>query len=636
MKSTMRNKIIYFISAGFFTILATYFYSISDNKNFLSISLLPGVIAAALYIMSKKNLYDYNLLQSSTIFLLPQFIIHPRSYLILPFIVLLIIIVINSNIKYKYDFASITLITTSLIISPGSYILNIAITLALGVIIGNLRIREITGKLSVISPTIIILSSASVLFTVIRELSLNSTLGNNFISNERWLFIIIVLLFLFFITNKYAQILLPKISYKFLYLIALGLILFIPSEKFSNSILNSMDSVGIEKSITLSQNNGAMISEEGAGPRPQYLDVSFDYCDTINSRDCFITFYDQMANEKGIKVALDHIVEQVRNNKGKTFPTHCHQTVHNLGQLAFELTNGDFPLVSSYDPQVCGTGFIHGLYERYFNNYGKNIFTMTGEICEDMNLVQNWYAWTCNHILGHTIMTKMMSNPNSAIEYCNGLLNTSVHYRDCQAGAWMNFWADDKVLDWYKKNAMNKPELVFNVCYGAETNSKYWCYQEIFPALLTISENNVEKMGNWCRDYSEKPRGNGPIYAERYLFFEERCIGGVARVLGVAAGYDYRVMMTRCMQMTDSRQIDTCLTAGGASVVLNTGSVSAGIEMCERVASSPYREYCYVWIKQTNTLLQSGPNSGNMPEFGEIRTPDNDYPFELPDKKSKV
>lgn len=632
----VKNKIKYFVITASLTIFATFFYAVTDNKNLLSISLIPGVIATALLYMSQKKVFDNNLLQSSSIFLLPQFIIYPNTYRFIPIIIFFIIFLSNSAFKNKYIITSLILISSSLIVSPGSYILNIAIVLALGVIVGNLRLREITGKLSVISPSIIIISSASVLFTVVRELSLNSTLDSNFISKERWFLIIIILIFMYFVSNKYAQILLPKYSYKFIYLIAVGLILFIPSEKYSNNILSSIDNVAIEKGITVAKNNGAMTSEEGAGPRPQYLDVSFEYCDTINSRDCFITFYDQMANEKGIKSALDHIVDQVRNNKGRTFPTHCHQTVHNLGQLAFELTNGDFPLVSSYDPQVCGTGFIHGLYERYFNNYGKNIFTMTGKVCEDMNLVQNWYAWTCNHILGHTIMTKMMSNPNTAIEYCNGLLNTSVHYRDCQAGAWMNFWADDNVLEWYKNNAMNKPELVFNVCYGAETNSKYWCYQEIFPALLTISENNVEKMGNWCRDYSEQPRGNGPIYAESSLFFEERCIGGVARVLGVAAGYDYRVMMSRCMEMVDTRQIDTCLTAGGASVVLNTGSVSAGIEMCERVASSPYREYCYVWIKQTNTLLQSGPNSENMPEFGEIRIPDIEYPFDLPSKKSKV
>jgi hypothetical protein len=411
----------------------------------------------------------------------------------------------------------------------------------------------------------------------------------------------------------------------------------IPGQSFSKTLLNNINSSGSKLGISVSQsNNGAMTSEEGAGPRPQFNNVSFEYCDEINSRDCFITYYDELANKKGMNFALDDLVEKVRNNKGKTFASHCHQTIHNLGQLAFELTDGDFQLVSSYDPQVCGTGFIHGLYERYFNNYGKYLFSMTGEICEKMNLLQNWYAWTCNHILGHTIMTKMMNNPNYAVEYCNQLLNVSVHHRDCQAGAWMNFFADDTIINWFRDNAMNKPELLFNICYGAETNSKYWCYQEIFPILLTISDNNVEKMASWCKEYSEKPRGNGPIYSESALFFEERCIGGMARVLGVANGYDYRVIMSRCSSIADQRQVDTCLTAGAASIVLNTGSVSGGIELCERVEDKGYREYCFVWVKQTNVLLASGPNSDNMPKFGEIRTTENDYLFDLPEKKTKI
>jgi hypothetical protein len=110
----------------------------------------------------------------------------------------------------------------------------------------------------------------------------------------------------------------------------------------------------------------------------------------------------------------------------------------------------------------------------------------------------------------------------------------------------------------------------------------------------------------------------------------------MARVLGVANGYDYRVIMSRCSSIEDQRQVDTCLTAGAASIVLNTGSVSAGIELCERVEDKGYREYCYIWIKQTGVLLASGPNSENMPKFGEIRNTENSYLIDLPEKKSKI
>jgi hypothetical protein len=474
-------------------------------------------------------------------------------------------------------------------------------------------------------------------FAIVREIALNTSTNGVGNGSLNWIMIILLLIVIVFIFTKYVQILFPKLSTVLSLICIITLIFVVPYESFSNKLIKNLDSVGQVVGVEQSPlNNGAMTSEAGAGPRPQFNDITFEFCDEINSRDCFITFYDNLANKEGMKYALDHLVEKVRENKGKTFASHCHQTIHNLGQLAFELSDGDFQLVSSYDPQVCGTGFIHGLYERYFNDYGKYLFSMTGEICEKMNLLQNWYAWTCNHILGHTIMTKMMSDPNSASEYCNQLLSVNMHFRDCQAGAWMNFFADDTIINWFKKNAMNQPEKLFNICYGAETNSKYWCYQEIFPILLTISDNNVEKMAKWCKEYSEKPRGNGPIYAESALFFEERCIGGMARVLGVANGYDYRVIMSRCSSIEDQRQVDTCLTAGAASIVLNTGSVSAGIELCERVEDKGYREYCYIWIKQTGVLLASGPNSENMPKFGEIRNTENSYLIDLPEKKSKI
>lgn len=378
----------------------------------------------------------------------------------------------------------------------------------------------------------------------------------------------------------------------------------------------------------------SMTGEEGAGPRPQYRGVAFEACDQYSIRDCLITYFDDIANRKGLQASIDDIVDKVQNNVGRTFPTHCHQVVHNLGQFAYELADGNFELVSSYDPQVCGTGFIHGLYERYFNRYGKLLYTDTDEICSKMNLVQPWYAWTCNHILGHTLMKDMMSNPNVGSEFCLKMLD-SPYFGDCESGAWMNFFSDDAVIAWFRANAMNEPEKVFNICYGAEANAKFFCYQEMFPLLTTISNDNLPLMARWCREYSEPARGSGVVYAQTSLNYAERCMQGVARVVAVANGYDYRVSMLRCVEL-QSDQADTCLSGAGASVVLNTGSVSAGMEMCERVKNVGYREYCFIWVKQVGATLRSGPNSQNMPKFGEIRIPDRDVLVPLPDKQTEA
>ena len=615
----------------------SFLYSITLNDNLLKVSLFSGIFYVSKLYLSVNKVNKESFEEFASLLILPYIIVFPEKYiyLIIPILFTFLVLIYGKIfIKNIYYFTMSIIAAT---ITPGSFLINIALVLFAGVFYSLIKYKSITKEIASIPNSILVIAGFSMSFAIVREIALNTSTNGVGNGSLNWIMIILLLIVIVFIFTKYVQILFPKLSIVLSLICIITLIFVVPYESFSNKLIKNLDSVG--KVVGVEQNpsnNGAMTSEAGAGPRPQFNDITFEFCDEINSRDCFITFYDNLANKEGMKYALDHLVEKVRENKGKTFASHCHQTIHNLGQLAFELSDGDFQLVSSYDPQVCGTGFIHGLYERYFNDYGKYLFSMTGEICEKMNLLQNWYAWTCNHILGHTIMTKMMSDPNSASEYCNQLLSVNMHFRDCQAGAWMNFFADDTIINWFKKNAMNQPEKLFNICYGAETNSKYWCYQEIFPILLTISDNNVEKMAKWCKEYSEKPRGNGPIYAESALFFEERCIGGMARVLGVANGYDYRVIMSRCSSIEDQRQVDTCLTAGAASIVLNTGSVSAGIELCERVEDKGYREYCYIWIKQTGVLLASGPNSENMPKFGEIRNTENSYLIDLPEKKSKI
>jgi hypothetical protein len=386
--------------------------------------------------------------------------------------------------------------------------------------------------------------------------------------------------------------------------------------------------------IAGSRGSTSMIGEEGAGPRAHFRGVPFDGCDAFNLRDCLITYFDSAANRKGIQVALDEIVDKVSTNQGASFPAHCHQVVHNLGQMAYELADGDFELVSSYDPQVCGTGFIHGLYEKYFNRYGNYIFTETGDICEKMNLTNKWYAWTCNHILGHTVSSKMMESPVEAAEFCLQLLD-SFNFADCSSGAWMNFWADDIILDWYGKNAMNKPEEVFKVCYAAIRDSKFYCYQEIFPALVKISNDNLPLMASWCEKYSEVTRTTGPVYLQTTQDYKDRCMQGVARAVAVVSNYDYRVGILRCDELRGLTR-DSCLTAMGSSVVMNTGSITAGLEVCERVKDKGYRDYCFVWAKQTVTTLTSGPNADNIPAFGEVRTPGKSGNIPLPPKETSA
>ena len=362
----------------------------------------------------------------------------------------------------------------------------------------------------------------------------------------------------------------------------------------------------------------SMTSEEGAGPKKFYRGLSFEECDAVNARDCFITYYDTMAMRYGVKYAVLDIVSKVKNNKGVNFPAHCHQTVHNLGQMAYTVSE-TFAAAAEIDPQVCGTGYTHGLWEQQFVKIGdKAMFDQTGTLCSDLNMLSPWYKWTCHHILGHIMSQSLSTDPGLAAAYCTKVTDPQA-LTDCLTGAWMNFFQDDVVIEKMRKDGdmLN----LFGVCYSAPSATKYFCYQELFPVIYAMVGGSDYEASNACLTYAEPSRGLGDPWVMSSNNYTDRCIQGLARGVSASSAIDYTAIGRRCLDMLPKAQ-DPCLTAGAASIVLNTGSTKAAFTICPLVKDQGYREYCYFWAKHARSLLKNGPNSFNLPEEDEIRTPE--------------
>lgn len=361
----------------------------------------------------------------------------------------------------------------------------------------------------------------------------------------------------------------------------------------------------------------AMTSEEGAGPKKHYRGLSFEECDAQNARDCFITYYDTMAMRYGVKYAVLDIVGKVKTNKGVTFPSHCHQTVHNLGQMAYTVAE-NFDQAAKIDPQVCGTGYTHGLWEQKFAEIGsKEMFDNTGSLCTDLNMTNPWYKWTCHHILGHIMSQTLSQDPGTAAAYCTKVSDPQA-LTDCLTGAWMNFFQDDVVIEKMRKDGSMLN--LFGVCYGAPQATKFFCYQELFPVIYAMVGGNDYEASQACLLYAEPSRGSGDPWVLTSDNYADRCIQGLARGVSASSAVDYRIIGTRCKDFALKAQ-DPCLAAGAASVVLNTGSTKAAFDICPLVQDQAYREYCYFWSKHARTLLANGPNDFNLPDESEIRTP---------------
>ena len=373
--------------------------------------------------------------------------------------------------------------------------------------------------------------------------------------------------------------------------------------------------IAIEESRT----GSGMTGEKGAGPKVRYQNVSFIECDLIDKRDCFITYYDTLAKKYGVAAAVADIVEKTRFNEGANFPKHCHQTVHNLGQLAMELTGYSFDDTIALAPEVCGTGFPHGLFETAMVDLGPTkLFSEGRDVCDNLGMNNDFYQWTCHHILGHMMMMASMDNPSEAMEYCLNL-KTDPNIIDCLAGGWMNFFQDDSILDYV--GSRNDVKKLFEVCYGAQAGQiKVLCYQELFPAIYRILNGDDLAAGKACAMYSEPSDGKGDPWSLWSMNYADRCAQGLARAVAVGTDYDYRRVPPRCLVMPKSVQ-DACLTAAAGSVVSNTGALDAGIAVCKYVSDRAYRNYCMFWVRDAYIILTQGPNIDHLPQAGEIRLP---------------
>lgn len=189
----------------------------------------------------------------------------------------------------------------------------------------------------------------------------------------------------------------------------------------------------------------------------------------------------------------------------------------------------------------------------------------------------------------------------------------------------MNFFQDDVVIAQMDREGSLKD--LFSVCYGASSEVKFFCYQELFPVIYPLVGGSDYLAAQACLEYSEPDQfevRSGPNREpwDWDVSYADRCIQGLARGVLVSSFDDYRRAGPRCMSMPEPAR-DPCLTSTAASVVLNTGSTAAAFKLCRMVADEGYRTYCYFWSKHSRKLLANGPNNQNLPGKDEIRLPED-------------
>lgn len=341
----------------------------------------------------------------------------------------------------------------------------------------------------------------------------------------------------------------------------------------------------------------------GVGYKDELRGKTFKECDegSTMGRDCFITIYVDLAKEKGVEFALNDVINAINSVRGQHFASHCHQVTHAIGTFAGATDYKKNPIGGlKLEPQVCATGYTHGIFETYWKPYdNEELKAKAATACADLGMVEGFYRWTCNHILGHVLVTRDELNPGPQLRAC--LKITDEHSaNDCLSGGWMQFFSDDPILAMFKEKDATYADI-FKYCNDEPLQSQRMCYQETFPSLSIIKNSNFASEMQDCKKASDETN---------FVW----CVQGVARAIAITGGYTVPYAKAECAKTEEGDVRDYCYTASAASITLNMGSALETGKMCDLVKDKEVKAYCQRWVRDSRGLIASGPNSENMPD----------------------
>jgi hypothetical protein len=174
----------------------------------------------------------------------------------------------------------------------------------------------------------------------------------------------------------------------------------------------------------------------------------------------------ELVQTKDPTAALTFIEKEIQTNQ--KMMELCHPLVHLTGHLAYE-KYGDFAKAITYQDDICGSGYLHGVIERKFVSI-KDPVTEMRTICSD---VPKEDLDTCYHGVGHGLMYYYENDIPRSIAMCQNYRNANAITR-CAEGVYMENFSttkDSLHSTQYLKDSepfypcAEQPESLKNVCY---------------------------------------------------------------------------------------------------------------------------------------------------------------------------
>lgn len=270
----------------------------------------------------------------------------------------------------------------------------------------------------------------------------------------------------------------------------------------------------------------------------------------------------------------------------KTLPIDCHQRVHKVGRLSYELS-GDkaFNVINS----ECMSGFTHGVTEAYFNEHGtKNLAQSLELICQGEQ--NGFYAHQCFHGVGHGLMAYNDYDLPVALEGCDTLPATGTSYESCYSGVFMENIVGAISVDQAKSSA-NPGEFHTSSwlsndplypCNAVEAKYKNACYMFQSSRMIQVLAYDYQKVASACSSIEQ--------------IYRVACFLSMGRDVSNSFQNDYAQIEKSCDYVADEQLRLSCISGASQDKFWHESEQDDAISLCKALRQPDAKKTCYTII----------------------------------------
>lgn len=260
----------------------------------------------------------------------------------------------------------------------------------------------------------------------------------------------------------------------------------------------------------------------------------------------------------------------------------CHQRVHKVGRMAYELTNTEaFKVLNS----ECMSGYTHGVTEAFFHEKGtENLNNNVALICN--NEQNGFYAHQCYHGIGHGLMAYTDYSLLDALKMCDTLPPRSTNRESCYSGAFMENVVGAIAVDVAKSNTSPGDFHVSSYlsndplypCNAVDIKYKNTCYFFQSSRMIQIFGQDFKKVTTACESVE--------------AIYQSTCFMSAGRDISNSYGTDYSQIELMCSHTKMDYLRASCIAGAAQDKFWHESEQDDALALC-KVLSVTFKPRCY-------------------------------------------